>query len=302
MSADDDWTVPPPVVPGSTIRVIAPSSPFDRALVLRGLGWLSERFRVEFDPGLFCRDGFLAGSDDRRLDELTRALTEPGIAAVLAARGGYGLTRIAHRVPVEQLRDRPRWVVGFSDITALHVELGRHRVASWHGPNVAGLGRGDATLRAAWVAALETSPPPLQLRDLSVWSGGRAEGRLFGGNLTVLFTCAVAGRLAVPRGAVLLLEDVSEQSYRLDRMLTALHVGGHLDRVAACVVGDFTDCSPAPHGVPAETVLAERLRHLGVPVLAGVPAGHGRRNLPLPLGTRVVVDASLGRLEATPGG
>ncbi len=300
MSADDGWIVPPPLAPGSRIRVIAPSSPFDRALVLRGLGWLSERYRVEFEPGLFCRDGFLAGSDDRRLDELTRALTEPGIAAVVAARGGYGLTRIAHRAPVAHLRSAPRWVVGFSDVTALHVELGRCRVASWHGPNVAGLGRCDAALRAAWITALETSPPPLRLRSLSIWSGGHAEGRLFGGNLTVLFSCAAAGRLAIPRGAVLLLEDVSEQSYRLDRMLTALYVGSHLDRVAACVVGDLSDCSPAPHGVPAEAVLAERLGRLGVPVLAGVPAGHGSSNLPLPLGTRVTVDGKLGRLDSAP--
>ncbi len=300
MSADDDWIVPPPLEPGSRLRVIAPSSPFDRALVLRGLGWLAERYRVEFDPGLFSREGYLAGSDARRLDELTRALTDPGVAGVLAARGGYGLTRIAHRTPVEELRAAPRWLVGFSDVTALHVEASRCRVASWHAPNVAGLGRSDPALRAAWIHALEAPSPPLQIDALSVWRGGRAVGRLFGGNLTVLFTCAAAGRLTIPDGAVLLLEDVSEQTYRLDRMLTALQVGGHLDRVSACAVGDFTDCAAGPYGVEATAVLAERLLQLGVPVLAGVPAGHGNRNLPLPLGTRVIVDGDRGCLCAAP--
>src|SRR5450432_1841250 len=114
--------IPAPLQRGSRVRVIAPSSPFDRTLVLRGMGWLGERYRVEFDWSMFERSGFLAGSDARRLDELDRALADLNLAAIVAARGGYGLTRIAHLANYGALLRYPKWIVGCSDITALHVE------------------------------------------------------------------------------------------------------------------------------------------------------------------------------------
>src|SRR5262249_55870994 len=112
---------PPPLRPGDAIAVIAPSSPFDRALAFRGLGWLAERYRVRFSSAMMVCDGYLAGSDERRLDELQRAL-RADVRAVVAARGGYGLGRIAHRVEWDAALRNPRWLVGFSDLTALHVE------------------------------------------------------------------------------------------------------------------------------------------------------------------------------------
>lgn len=285
---------PPLLGPGDQIAVVAPSGPFDRTLVLVGLGWLSKRYRVKFGDGLFAREGFLAGSDERRLTELNRALRDPEVRAVVAARGGYGLTRIAHAVDRIALRDFPKWVVGFSDITALHVEASRVGVASIHADNVAGLGRGDGAARARWIAALEGEPVPKEFEGLETWRAGRATGPLAGGNLTVLFACAAAGRLMLPDGCVLLLEDVGEAPYRVDRMLSALISGGSLDRVAAVIVGEFTDSGVGRHGVPVEAVLHERLLSLGVPVVAGFPVGHGRRNVPVHLGLPVTVDASRG--------
>lgn len=297
MSAAHEWLVPPPLVPGARVRVIAPSSPFDRTLALRGLAWLSERYRVEFDRGLFARQGFLAGCDERRSAELADALLDPGVSVVLAARGGYGLTRIAHRAPLAELRRAPRWLVGFSDFTALHAEVARHRVATLHAANLTGLGRADPWLRAEWIAALEAPERRVRFQGLERWRSGCAEGRLFGGNLTVLFSCAAAGRLHVPPDAVLFLEDVNETSYRLDRMLTALGLGGHFAQLAAVVLGDFTSCSAGNYEVPAASVLREHLEPLGLPLLAGVPVGHGDRNRPLPLGTWVRVDADAGELS-----
>src|SRR5262245_14975042 len=97
MAGNDPLIVPPPLVPGARVAVIAPSSPFDRALVLRGMGWLAERYRLTFDRGLFERNGYLAGSDERRLAELDARLRDPELGAILVARGGYGLGRIAHQ-------------------------------------------------------------------------------------------------------------------------------------------------------------------------------------------------------------
>lgn len=285
---------PPPVRPGDRIAVVAPSGPFDRTLVLRGLGWLAERYRVSHGSGLFAREGFLAGTDERRLAELNLALRDPEIRAVIAARGGYGLTRIAHALDMGALRRFPKWVVGFSDVTALHVEAAAAGVASLHADNVAGLGRGDAVSRAQFTTALETPEVPRRFENLETWSSGVASGPWFGGNLTLLHACAAAQRLKMPTGCVLLLEDVSEAPYRVDRMLSALVSGCALDNVAAVVVGEFLDCPPGRYRVPIEKVLRERLCALGVPVVARFPCGHGRHNVPVPLGLRATVDATNG--------
>jgi len=277
--------------------VTAPSGPFDRTLVLRGLGWLRERYDVHFGDSLFEQEGFLAGTDAGRLAELNEALADPEARAIVATRGGYGLTRIAHAAHLAPLRDHPKWIVGFSDITALHVEVQRMGVASLHAHNVAGLGRGDDAARERWDRAL-TSPRAVQRYEgLSVIRGGAAEGPVVGGNLTVLFSCAAAGRLAFRPGSVLLLEDIGEAPYRVDRMLSALLVGGALDALAAILLGSFSDAAPGRYGVPIEDVLRERLEGLGVPVLAGLPVGHGPHNDPVPLGLGARVDGASGIVE-----
>jgi muramoyltetrapeptide carboxypeptidase len=219
---------------------------------------------------------------------------------VLAARGGYGLTRIISAVDAARFREHPVWIAGFSDITALHVEAQRAGVASLHADNVAGLGRGDAAARERFVAALEAPETERCFDGLASFRGGSASGPVMGGNLTLLFTAAASGRLHVPRGAVLFIEDVGEAPYRVDRMLTALITSGALDAVAGVLVGDFTDAPPGRHGVPVEDVLRERLNELRVPVLAGFPAGHGAHNEPIHFGLPARLDGSAGSLVLCP--
>jgi muramoyltetrapeptide carboxypeptidase len=288
--------IPPALRPGDKVRVIAPASPFDRTLALAGIGFLGERYRVEFDWRMFERDGFLAGSDARRRDELADALAAPDVAAVLAARGGYGATRITSKLDFGALSRSPRWLIGFSDITALHVEAQAVGVASLHAHHAAGLGRGDARARQRWLEALEQPLAPRTLHGEALRSG-IARGPLWGGNLTVLFTCAVAGRLRLPAGVILALEDVTESSYRIDRMLSALRLGGHLRGVAGVALGGFTDCSPGLHGVPVEQVLRRELSELAVPIVAGLPFGHDLPNEPLLLGADAELDAEQGLLR-----
>jgi muramoyltetrapeptide carboxypeptidase len=240
---------------------------------------------------MFSRSGYLAGSDERRRAELALALEDPSVKAIVAARGGYGAARLVQDLDFEALRRSPRWIVGFSDITALHVEAWRVGVRSLHACHVASLGRGDAVLRAGLVRALEAPTAAATFAGLETLRAGRAEGPLVGGNLTLLQACAAAGRLVLPDGCVLLLEDVTECPYRLDRMLTSLEAGGHFARVAAFALGEFFRCDPGPDGVRAEDVLRDRLTRLGVPVVAKLPIGHGRRNEPVVLGARARVDA-----------
>jgi muramoyltetrapeptide carboxypeptidase len=282
---------PAPLRPGDRVRAVAPSSPFEPALGWRGLGWLAERYELAWDRALFARRGYLAGDDERRTLELRDALEDPRARAIVAVRGGYGLSRIAHRLDWSALTRHPKWIVGFSDITALHVEAAAAGVMSAHAPMAARLGRGHAPTRAAWLDTLEHPERPRRWDGLEGWLAGRAEGPLFGGNLTVLHACAAAGRLRVPERAVLLLEDVGERPYRLDRALSTLLAGGHLDRISGVVLGDFAECDPGQDGVCWQDALREVLEGRGVPVAAGLPCGHGERNEPIVLGTRAVLEA-----------
>src|SRR4051812_22585758 len=220
--------LPPPIRPGALVAVVAPASPFDREELFRGLAWLRTRYRLRISAGIFDRDGYLAGNDARRASELADAMRDPDVHAIVCARGGYGAMRIIDALPWEILAARPKWLVGFSDVTALHIALNAHGVASLHAPNVTGLGRSITPAeRLSLIDSLEGRPP-------RAWSGleiireGSAEGPMTGGNLALVHAMAGAGRFVVPEGAILALEDVTERPYRIDRMLSSLALGGHL--------------------------------------------------------------------------
>lgn len=287
-----DPLVPAPLRPGDAVRVVAPASPFDRSLAWRALGWLRTRYEVRFHREIFARQTYLAGSDERRRQELCRALQEPGVRAIVAARGGYGINRFAHDVDWGVLRRHPRWLVGFSDVTALHVEAARVGVASLHACNLTALGRGDARNRRSYEAILADPDHDRRWSGLQVLRAGRVVAPVFGGNLALLQACAAAGRLRVPDGCILLLEDVGEPAYRIDRMLTTLLVGGHLQQVGGVMLGEFDRCRSDPDGGAIEELVAERLAALGVPVVGGMPVGHGVVNEPVVLGLPAELDAT----------
>lgn len=287
---------------GSTLAVIAPSSPFDRDEFDAGLARLRARYVVTCDEGVFSQAGFLAGDDDRRAAELVRALDDERVDAIVCARGGYGATRILPRIPVDAVRRANRLLVGFSDVTALHALWARAGVRSMHGAMVAALGRGSDAAAARWFEALEGRfvESLSGLMPLASGPDRRARGPLLGGNLAVL--AALVGTPHAPPldGAVLFLEDVGERPYRVDRMLTQLEQAGWFDRVAAVLVGGFTDAAAGRDGTSVEDVLRERLGRLGRPVLSGVPSGHLDDNLELPLGALVEVDAATGSVRFEP--
>jgi muramoyltetrapeptide carboxypeptidase len=278
------------------VAVVAPASSFPREELLRGLAWLRTRYRLRISPGIFAREGFLAGSDARRGAELLAALRDDEVKAVVAARGGYGVMRLLEGVSPGELARAPKWLVGFSDITALHASAWAAGVASVHGPNVTGLGRHiSPVVRSAWLQCLEQPAAPRAWTGLSVLRGGEARGVVVGGNLSLLHAMAAAGRLHVPPGAILALEDINEAPYRIDRMLTSLRLGGHLARASAIALGAFTRCATAPDGRSVDDVLAERTLDLGLPVLAGAPFGHEAHNEAFVLGrvARIAGDSML---------
>lgn len=276
--------------PASHIRVIAPASPFPAEDFARGVARLEERYQVSYSPSIRAREGFLAGDDARRLAELRTALQDPDVDAIVAARGGYGVTRLLPYLSIDDIREARKLLVGFSDLSALHASFQRAGLRSLHGSMVAGLGRASETELARWIAAVE-GEPPAPFEGLETIAGGVAEGPLVGGNLAVL--CALIGTPHAPPldGAVLLLEDVGERPYRIDRMLTTLRQAGWLHRVAAIALGEFTACEAGPDGREITDVLHERLGDLGIPVVGGLPSGHGDENVELPLGAPARVSA-----------
>jgi len=279
------FTFPAPLEPGSRIAVVAPASPFDREELMRGLAWLRTRYELRLSSSILSRRGYLAGDDTHRAEQLTRAIEDESVSAIVCARGGYGAMRILDRVPWETFVRRPKWLVGFSDVTALHLAASALGVASIHGPNVTGLGRSiSAAERASLLASLEEPAAPAKWTGLDVLCPGAAEGPLVGGNLALVTAMAAANRFVVPEGAIVVLEDVTERPYRIDRMLVSLLLGGHLARASGIVFGGFTQCEPGPDGTTVRDVLAELTSQLGVPVLAGAPFGHGAPNYAFTLG------------------
>jgi muramoyltetrapeptide carboxypeptidase len=281
------------------VAVVAPSGPFDRDELFRGLAWLRTRYRLRVSAGVVARAGYLAGNDARRTAELAGALVDPEIDAIICARGGYGAMRILDDLPWEAFAARPRWLVGFSDATALHLVASARGVCTVHAANLTGLGRAiTARERASLLDALERPSLGATWEGLEVVHPGVASGPVVGGNLAIVHAMAAAGRLVIPEGAILALEDVTERPYRVDRMLTALALGGHLARAGGIVFGGFTQCDPGPDGVAVEEVLSERTGALGVPVSRGAPFGHGATNEAFVLGRAAVLEGVRLRFSA----
>jgi len=289
------------VHPRDRVAVIAPASAFERASFEVGLALIGARYRAEYNPGIFERHRYLAGDDARRLSELDSALADPGIRAVFCARGGYGATRLLARLAATGPPGPPKLLVGFSDITALHLWLQSHGRISVHGPVLTQLGRLPPGTRERLFTLLESSSPTPALSGTLTYVGGVAEGPLLGGNLSVVTRLLGTPFMPTLDGAILLLEDQGERPYRLDRMWTHLQLAGVFDRVRGIVLGSFTGCEERDASYGSAEVLHGLALATGLPCAAGFPIGHGEVNEPVPLGVRVRLDAdarSLSFLEA----
>ena len=291
-------TFQPPAAlrPQDRVAVIAPASGFERDAFEAGLALLDARYRTEYGNGLFERRRYLAGSDDRRLAELHAALTDPGIRAVFCARGGYGATRLLRQLAASAPAGAPKPLIGFSDITALHLWLQAYGRISIHGPVLTQLPRLSAATCTRLFDLLESVRPAPPLAGTATYVGGVAEGPLLGGNLSVFTRLLGTPYLPALDGAILLLEDQGERPYRLDRMWTHLQLAGVFERVRGIVLGSFTACEERGADYTSDEVLRELAASTGLPCAAGLPIGHGDVNEPVPLGVRVRLDADAARL------
>lgn len=305
---------------GDVVGIVAPASPpAEAGLIFSGAQRLKDMgLRVRFGRHVTARRGYLAGGDAERAADLLEMFADPEVRAVFCVRGGYGSSRLYRHLDFDLIRRNPKIIVGCSDITSLLLAINAAAgLIVFHGPMVAGeLAAGTSAPSLAWLrrALFEAAPlgpvimpsdmpPPVTIRT------GCAAGTLIGGNLSL-----VVASLGTPfepdtDGRILFLEEVGEAPYRIDRMLVHLRNAGVLANVAGVVIGECVRCAAGmnrDHAGPPEAgqerlleVLDDVLGDLGVPVLYGLPVGHGRHNLALPVGVEATLDASAGRLEIT---
>lgn len=299
MKAPVRWLKPLPLRPRDSVHVIAPAGPFDRPSFEVGLAVIAQRYRPLYRPDLFESWRYLAGTDARRSEEFARALTDKDSRAIFCARGGYGSMRLLPSLPLAEAA--PSALVGFSDLTSVHMALQALGRVSIHGPVLTHLGKQPPEVQDYLFRLLESSEPPPPLQGKATYVPGVVEGPLLGGNLSVF--SRLLGTPYMPKldGAVLLLEDVGERPYRLDRMWTHLKLAGVFERLSGIVLGDFTQCEEkdAPYG--SADVLRSLAEETGLPCAAGFPIGHDIPNYPVALGTHVRLDASTARLTFLEG-
>jgi muramoyltetrapeptide carboxypeptidase len=276
--------------------VVAPSSPFDRERFDRGMTRLAERYELAPSPSLFERRWYLAGTDDVRTAALIDAFSDPGNRAVVCARGGSGAARLLTRIDFGRVPLKP--LVGFSDNVALHCALQATGRISIHGPVVTQLADQPPWVSERLFALLEGRvPEPLQGKSVVP---GVVEGTLIGGDLTVFSTLLGTRWLPELNGAILLLEEVSEPPYRIDRLWTHLRNAGVFSRIAGIALGQFIDCEPNDRRYEPHTcreVLAALADEVGLPCITDLPIGHGDVNAPVALGARHRLDAHEGTLQ-----
>jgi len=275
------------------VGVCAPAGPVDPAALDKGVAELeSLGFRVRRAEGLLDRRGFTAGPPEKRLGALQALFADEDVKGIVCARGGAGASSLLTRLDAEWLRARPKVFVGYSDITLLHLYLGRLELVSFHGPMVAkDLATGGYDRASLlWALTGEGQPYRSEPEDLLPLRAGEAEGRLRGGCLSLLAAAAGTPWALDTAGedTILFVEDVDEPPYRIDRMIRQLRAAGALAGVRGIVFGDMKGCSPRLDAdYTLEDVIGEALEGLEVPVALGLSSGHSTGpNVTLPFGVR----------------
>jgi muramoyltetrapeptide carboxypeptidase len=314
---------PPRLEPGDTIMFVAPAGDLNREKMMRAKERLEAMgYTVKMRRDLFASEGYLAGSDERRADELMQAFLDPEVDAVFPGTGGYGTMRIFDRLDFEKIRAHPKILLGFSDITGLHLALNRRAgLVTFHTPTpMWGLGGENGMTPFSdtyfWKAILAdetvkqegyTIEIPPEAPQPIVLGTGRARGRLTGGNLSLVAALEGTPYAVDTRDAILMIEDVHEAPYRIDRMLCQLKLAGKLDTLRGAVLGQFTrtrdrddDPEPTDPRFTVDGVLRQYFEPLGIPVLMNYPVGHHKMNAGLPMGGMVEIDADEGLLRILP--
>ncbi len=295
-------TLPPRLDAGARVALVAPSGPLRDESELEQARSNVQAFGWEpvSGPNVLSRHGYFAGDDRVRLADLLAALQDPKIDGIWCVRGGYGATRLLPDLPIETIRANPKALIGYSDITALHAAWQRAGLVSFHAPTA----RAEITTfsRSSFAAVMNRDEQMFsaqQMPDASTLVRGTARGRLAGGNLALAASLCGTPWAIDFRDAIVVLEDINEATYRLERMLLQLRLAGAFEGCRGLVLGHFTDCPPeSDDGARSLHALAlECAELLEVPAVLGAPVGHIADQWTLPLGMLATLDATACTLE-----
>lgn len=287
-----------------TIRIVAPASPcvglHKKDLEKIKSAFLKRGFDVIWSDAIFAQERFLAGSDDIRANDFNAAFADPRTDIVMALRGGYGSPRLLDKIDYNRIKKTPKPFFGFSDLTALQLALyAQSGLPGWTGFNA------NFLLKPLAQLTKKTLPQALKNEDMTFTklkslTGGHAQGTLIGGTLTLVETLIGTKYLPDMRGKILLLEEVGEEPYKIDRMLTHLRLAGVFDKIAGLVLGQWEKCvaKDKADGTVAQ-VLRDCFARAAFPVIVDFPYGHKRNHVVLPVGTHAALDADAGTLRIT---
>ena len=278
----------PHLQPNQTVGIIAPASPVNKSEISEGVK-LIESFPLNIKHGehVFDRLNYLAGSDNDRISDLHQMFSDPNIKAIFCSRGGYGSARLLNKIDFDLIRKNPKIIVGFSDLTALLLAIfNKSDLITIHGPTLS-----DLPKNKNWpnLSKLITTShrPQISFKQGKEINKGTARGILLGGNLSTL--CSILGTPFLPsfENVILFLEEKGESPYKLDRMLTQLLLSDRLAQLSALIIAQIEDCGEMEI---IDSMLQERLGKLNIPVVSGLPVGHGSENISLPLGLPASLD------------
>ena len=290
-------TVPPYLKPGDTIGLVAPAGfmPFEKIQTcietLENWG-----YNLAFGKTTHSQSqNYFSGTDEERLADLQEMLDDKNIKAILCARGGYGLSRIIDRLDFKKFKKKPKWVIGFSDVTVLQSHIfSNYKIVSLHAPMAAAFNE-DAFNQPSVLSlktAIEGTPASYECAGHAFNKEGKAKGQLVGGNL-----CLLAHLIGTPsdidtKNKILFLEDVGEYLYNIDRLLLQLKRSGKLKKLAGLIIGGFTDSKDTERtfGVSANEIIYEQVKKYNFPVCFDFPVSHGKENYALKIGGKYTLE------------
>jgi muramoyltetrapeptide carboxypeptidase len=294
---------PPALKKGDVIGIVSPaSSPDDFTRIEQGVKYLeSLGYRVKLGKHIFKRYGYLSSTDDERADDLNEMFADEKVKAIICVRGGYGTPRLLDKVDYNLIKEKPKIFVGYSDITALQLAIFKKTgLVTFSGPMLAVdiYSNFDSFAEDFFWRILTSREKKIEIKnpngvELNTLKSGKATGTLLGGNLSLI--ASIMGTKYQPsfNGSVLVIEDIGEEPYRIDRYLSQLKNSGVLYKINACILGQFTDCAPKEpeKSLTLEQIFNDYLGNLKIPVISNLSYGHIPQKLTLPLGARVRVDA-----------
>ena len=291
--------VPPYLKPGDTIGLVAPAGfmPFEKmqACVDALQNW---GYNLSFGSTTHSHSqNYFSGTDEERLADLQQMLDDKNIKAILCVRGGYGLSRIIDKIKFKKFRKRPKWIIGFSDVTVLHSHIfSNYGIATLHAPMAAAFN--DDGFSLPYVQSLKTGlegvPADYEIAGHYFNKEGKVKGQLVGGNLCLLAHLIGSSSDISTKNKILFLEDVGEYLYNIDRLFLQLKRGSKFEKLAALIIGGFTDSKDTerPFGLSAYEIIYEHVKDYDFPICFDFPVSHGKENFALKIGGKYTLEVS----------